>query len=110
MNDLPKYEVIVSEQARLMLFEHARFLAQVSVSSAEKLYDRFEERVDSLEIMPERCPTYYNPYIRSRKYRKLSIGYNVYIIFQIQGDKVFIELALDARAKNQRLYFTHGSL
>ena len=43
-----------------MLLEHARFLAQASITAAEKLFDQFEEKVITLEGMPERCPYYDN--------------------------------------------------
>ena len=103
MSERAKYDVVVSERARDMLFDHARFLAQVSVSTAEKLFDRFEERVESLEDMPERCSFYINPYIKTGKYRKLDFGNHLWIIFQIKGRKVLIDLVIDARAKNMDL-------
>ena len=55
MSNVPQYRVLVSGRARDMLFEHARFLAQVNIEAGEKLFDQFEERVSSLEEMPERC-------------------------------------------------------
>ena len=86
-----------------MLFEHARFLAQVSISAGEALFDMFEEKVISLEEMPERCAYYDNPYVQIGKYRKLSLGDYLLILFQISGSKVFIELIIDARAENKYL-------
>jgi len=86
-----------------MLFEHAKFLAQVSISAGEKLFDEFEEKVISLEDMPERCAYYDNPYIRPGKYRKLALGNYLLILFQIIGNTVYIDLIIDGRAENKNL-------
>ena len=86
-----------------MLFEHAVFLAQVNINAALNLFDQFEDRVTSLENLPERCPHYENPYIPSGKYRKLSLGSYLLILFQIVGETVHIELVVDARAENKIL-------
>ena len=75
-----------------MLYEHATFLAQVSMDAANELFDQFEEKVASLEQMPERCPRYDNPYIRTGKYRKLALGNYLLILFQITGNTVYIDL------------------
>ena len=98
-----KYHVLVSGKARDMLFEHARFLAQVSVPAAEKLFDQFEDRVSSLETMPERCAYYNNPFVKSRQYRKLSLGNNLLILFQVAENTVYIELIIDGRAEGKPL-------
>ena len=99
MSNMPKYNVLVSGRARDLLFEHARFLAQVSVQAAEKLFDQFEDRVSSLEEMPERCAFYDNPFVQPRKYRKLFLGNNLLILFQIIDSTVLIELVIDGRAE-----------
>ena len=101
MSETAKYHVLVSGRARNMLFEHARFLAQVSMKAAEELFDQFEEKVASLEEMPLRCALYDNPYIRSGKYRKLALGKHLLILFQVVGDTVYIELIIDARAESR---------
>jgi len=86
-----------------MLFEHARFLAQVSVQAAEKLFDQFEDRVSSLETIPERCAYYDNPFVQTRQDRKLSLGSNLLIIFQVTDNTVYIELIIDGRAEGKPL-------
>jgi hypothetical protein len=99
-----KYSVPVSPKAREMLFEHAIFLSQVSMNRAYELFDLFEERVASLEIMPERCPQYVNPYIHSGKYRKLALGNYLLILFQVTDNTVHIELVIDSRADNDGIF------
>ena len=103
MSERPQYQVLVSGRARDMLFEHAKFLAQVSINAGEKLFDEFEERVISLEDMPERCAYYDNPYVRPGKYRKLALGNHLLILFQIADNKVYIDLIIDGRAENNNL-------
>ena len=90
MSEDKKFIVLVSGRARSMLFEHARFLAQVSINAAEDLFDQFEEKVIALEDMPERCPYYDNPYVRSGKYRKLALGKYLLILFQVVNNEVYI--------------------
>jgi hypothetical protein len=103
MSEMPKYNVLVSGRARDMLFEHARFLAQVSISAGEALFDQLEEKVASLEIMPERCAYYDNPYIRPGKYRKPALGKYLLIIFQVVESTVYTDLIIDGRAENKGL-------
>ena len=105
MSDERKYTVLVSPKARDMLFEHASFLTQVSINSAYELFDLFEEKVDSLQIMPERCPLYTNPFIHNGRYRKLALGNYLLILFQVTNDLVHIELVIDARADYQNICF-----
>ena len=103
MSSVPAYRVLVSGRARDMLFEHAQFLAQVSIRAAEELFDQFEEKVSSLEEMPERCPLYDNPYIHPKRYRKLALGKNLLILFQVIDYIVYIDLIIDARAENKNI-------
>lgn len=87
-----------------MLFEHARFLAQVSIRAAEELFNLFEEKVSTLEEIPERCPYYDNKYIHQKRYRKLTLGNNLLILFQVVDFKVYVDLIIDARAENKYLW------
>ncbi len=50
------YTVKITETAWNMLVEHSRFLANVSVTAANRLIDTFIEMTGNLEIMPERNP------------------------------------------------------
>jgi plasmid stabilization system protein ParE len=102
MDKRRRYDVVVSEKARGMLFEHACFISRVSIEAAEELFDQFEKHVVSLEDMPERCPLYENPYIKPNKYRKLVLDKHYSIIFQVSGNTVFIELVLDTRADHKQ--------
>jgi len=100
MDEPLKYQILVSPKARDMFFEHLSFLAQVSPSAAEALLDEFEKRQSSLETFPERCPYYHNPYVQPRKYRRLALSNYLLILFQVEGNKVLMELIIDTRAEN----------
>jgi hypothetical protein len=100
MDEPLKYHVLVSPKARDMLLEHLGFLAQVSPSAAEALLDEFEKRQATLETFPERCPYYHSPYIQPGKYRRLAFSNYLLILFQIDGNKVLIDLIIDTRAEN----------
>ena len=103
MDEPREYHVLVSPKARDMLFEHLVFLAHVSPSAAEGLLDEFEEKQISLVTFPERCPYYHNPFVPAKKYRKLSLGNYLLILFQVEGSNVLIELIIDARAENMQI-------
>ena len=96
----PKYKVLVSAKAKDMLFEHARFLAQVNIKAGEELFEQFEEKIGSLEEMPEWCAPYENIYLPPGKYRKQGLGKHLFMVFQVLQDTVYIELILDARAEH----------
>ena len=110
MDEMAVYQVVVSDKARDMLFTHASFLAQVSVKAGDALFDEFEKIVSSLEAMPERCALYFNPYIQPGKYRRIALGKYLLVLFQIIGNKVHIELVIDARAENKNLSDTMDSI
>ena len=106
MSSASEYHVLVSGKARDMLFEHARFLAQVSVQAAEKLFDQFEDGVLSQEKMPECCTYYDNPFMLLRKHRKLSLGKCLLILFQMTDNTVYIDLVIDERTNSAPLVDT----
>ncbi|MGL6201027.1 MAG: type II toxin-antitoxin system RelE/ParE family toxin [Lachnospiraceae bacterium] len=92
-----KYQVIVSKQATQMLVSHVTFLAQVSSEAAENLIVSFEKAVNSLEIMPQRCPWFVAEYIPRNAYRFLMFDKRYMIIFQIKDDTVYADYVLDCR-------------
>lgn len=51
-----KYTVKITETAWDMLIVHARFLANVSISAANRMMDTFLEITDSFSTMPEQNP------------------------------------------------------
>ena len=101
MNDeLKEYKVAVHDDAAQMLYEHIRFLANVSIPAARKLRDTLYKAFSSLKTMPYRCPIY-----RTRKvsgtYRKLIVG-RYLVVFSVDEERntVNIQYVLDSRQDN----------
>jgi plasmid stabilization system protein ParE len=101
MNDEPKvYQVVVHDDPAQMLYNHVRFMANVSVPATRKLRTMLDEAFSSLATMPHRCPVY--PTRRtSGTYRQLIIG-RYQVIFSINEKKsmVNIQYILDTRQDN----------
>ena len=89
------YTVQITETAWQMLIEHARFLANVSVTAANRLIDTFVEKADSLTAAPERNPWLENEAISFQKYRKLIFEKHYLALYEIQGNIVYITAVVD---------------
>lgn len=92
-----KYKIIVSGKAKQMLTEHTAFLARVSVNAANNLISSFKEASSSLESMPQRCPWFNKEYLPQYQYRSMLFDKRYLIIFQIQGNTVYIDYVIDCR-------------
>lgn len=92
-----RYLVIVSDEAAQMLVSHARFLAQVNETAAQQLISEFGEKAKSLERFPERNPWLTGPLLPSGKYRKLLMAKRYLLIYQVKGDKVYVDAVVDCR-------------
>ena len=95
--EVKKYNVIIQDRAVEMLVHHARFLAQASEAAADRLTEEFVKKAKTLEIMPERCPWLFSPYIPAHKYRKIIFEKHYMLIFQVIGDIVYIDAMIDCR-------------
>jgi len=67
------YLIVVSDDAKTMLTEHAAFLANVSISAAEKLIDTIESAFISLSQYPYRCAVYDLRRVKG-SYRRMVVG------------------------------------
>jgi len=92
-----KYIVIISERASEMLVSHTRFLAQVSEQAAQNLIEEFKVSAKSLEDLPERNPRFDVPDMPINKYRKLLLGKQYLLIYQIKGNVVYVDYIVDCR-------------
>lgn len=92
-----KYKVIVSEQAKQTLVNHAAFLAQASPDAAERLVVFFEKAANSLDTMPQRCPWLIGEYIPRNTYRFLVFEKRYLLIFHIRDDIVYADYVVDCR-------------
>lgn len=96
-NAAKKYQVIISERAGEMLVQHVRFLAQVSISAADKLRIDVIEAAKSLQEFPERGFWLIDPALPANKYRKLLVDKRYLLIYKIQGGIVYIDYLVDCR-------------
>ena len=92
-----EYTVIIQEPATDMLLSHTRFLAQVSENAANRLVEAFVDKAKTLGYIPERCPWLAGDAIPQRKYRKLIFEKHYMLIFQIIGDRVYVDAMVDCR-------------
>lgn len=97
MEQINKYNVIISERANEMLVSHAIFVAQINVSAALHLTSEFEKTANSLEFMPERCPYLKAEYLPKNTYRFIAFEKYYLLIYQIVEDNVFVDYVVDYR-------------
>jgi hypothetical protein len=91
------YNVIISDRASEMLVSHIRFLAQVSIKSANELRMEIISSANSLQKMPERYSYIDDPELPQNKYRKAIVSKRYLLIYQIKDNKVYIDYILDCR-------------
>ena len=91
------YNVIIDPAANDRMSEHLEFLAQVNENTASRLLNEMLKDIHSLETQPFRCPVFDRPYLPVGKYRYLISGKRYRIIFQIEGDFIFVDDIQDCR-------------
>jgi len=100
--DEKNYNIIVSPSANDRMSEHLEFLARVSENAATKLLNQLLKDIRSLEVMPQRCPFFNRPYLPAGKYRYLLSAKRYRIIFQIDGDFVYVDDIQDCRQSDDK--------
>lgn len=91
------YEVIVSDAALSMLDNHAAFLARVNAKAAAKLIDEVLNDMESLSENPQRFPSYENQFLSENRYRKMLSAKRYLILYEIDGESVFVDYIVDCR-------------
>ena len=94
-----KFQVIVSKRAAQQLIEHAVFMARL----ARQLAADFRKAADSLQSFPYRNPILRSSVFVTEKYRKMVFGKWYLLIYQIKGERVFVEYVIDGRQDYQWL-------
>ena len=94
------YQVIVDPAANDRMYEHFEFMARVSEAAAYKLLDGLLTSIRSLENMPQRNPVYTRPYLASDKYRYMISCGRYRIVYQIEGNTVFVDDIQDCRQQD----------
>jgi hypothetical protein len=96
------HEVVIHPNANDRMFEHFRFLAQVSVHGAEHLLDELIRDIQSLEFMPERYPWFERDYLPKKKYRYTLSAKRYRIVYQVIESIVFVEDIQDCRQDDDK--------
>ena len=96
------YQVVVDPAANDRMYEHFEFMARVSETAAEKLLDGLLASIRSLENMPQRNPVYARPYLPSGKYRYLISCDRYRIVYQIEGNSVYVDDIQDCRQSEEQ--------
>jgi hypothetical protein len=91
------YTVKITETAWDMLVVHARFLANVSVTAANRLIDSFTEMTGDLAVMPDRNPWLEHEAIPFQKCRKMLFEKYYLALYEVRGSTVYITAVVDCR-------------
>ena len=91
------YNVYVDPAAYGKMYAHIRFLAQVSVPAAERLYDALNQAIKALKENPESCPSYtpQKPITATLRYKLCAKRYR--IVFETVGNAVYVYDIQDCR-------------
>ena len=102
MTQEKRYSVSVDIAANDRMYDHVRFLAQVSIPAAERLYTALEEAIADLESNPERCPMYaaQSHIDVELRYKLCSKRYR--IVFEISGYNVYVYDIQDCRQDSDK--------
>ena len=96
------YHVIVDPAANDRMSAHFEFLARISKNAANRLLDGLLSDIRSLESLPQRNPIYERPYLPKGKYRYKVSCARYRIVYQIDGDHVFIDDIQDCRQADDK--------
>jgi len=91
------YEIIIDPAANDRMYEHLEFLARVSADAANRLLESLLADIRSLKKLPFRNPAYNRPYLPVGKYRQMISGKRYRVVYQIDGDFVFVDDIQDCR-------------
>jgi len=103
MDNIDKeYHVYIDPSANDRMADHMEFLARASENAANRLLDDFMANIRSLKKMPFRNPVYNRPYLPADKYRFLAVNKRYRIVYQIDGDTVFVDDIQDFRQNDDK--------
>jgi hypothetical protein len=92
-----KYNVKVDYGANDRMYDHIRFLTNVSIEAADNLYDSLVESINELETNPGICPLYTSWYRTDIKLHYKMCGKRYRIVFEIIVNEVYVYDIQDCR-------------
>lgn len=90
------YKIFISKRARKAINSHVRFLARVNINASQKLFNKFLEKISSLDFMPNRGQIIK---IFNKNLRKLVINKKIIILYSILEKEIHIYSVIDTRRK-----------
>ena len=96
------FQIAVAPTANDRMYEHFEFLARVSADAANRLLEVLLADIRLLKTLPFRNPPYNRPYLPNGKYRYMISGKRYRVIYQIDGDFVFIDDIQDCRQDDDK--------
>ncbi len=96
------YSVIVDPAVNDRMYEHFEFLSRISSDAANRLVDILLEDILTLMTHPFRNPPYNRPYLPMGKYRYKIFEKRYRIVYQIEGDFVYVDDIQDCRQNNDK--------
>ena len=101
-NEEKIYRVIVDTAVNDRMYEHFEFLARVSTDAANRLLDSLVADIYSLERLLFRNPVFSRPYLPLGKYRYMISNERYRIVYQIDGDFIFVDDIQDCRQDDSK--------
>ena len=102
------YKIVIDPAVNDRMYEHFEFLARVSADAANRLLESLLADIRLLKTMPFRNPSYNRPYLPVGKYRYMISSKRYRIIYQVDGNFVFVDDIQDCRQdeNKSRLYLS----
>jgi len=95
---MPKrFKVILSHEAELMLVEHMRFLANVSVPASKRFLASFKEAKKSLSAFPLSGPYEDEDLLPPETYRRYLFYGRYKILYEVGKNEIYIDAIVDCR-------------
>ena len=101
-DNIKEHYISIDNGANDRMAEHMEFLARVSEEAANRLLEDMMESVRSLKKFPYRNPFYNRPYLPKDKYRFMVFGKRHRLVYQIEGDSVYIDDIQDTRQNDDK--------
>jgi len=103
-----KYNVSVDAVVNDRMLDHVRFLAQVNIPAAERLYDEMAKAITELEENPKSCPKYFSagqyaltsPTEAELRYKLCGKRYR--IVFEVDNNNVYVYDIQDCRQDSDK--------
>ena len=88
---MQKFNVVISDEASEDLFGIVDYLNNFSSAIGEKYYNEIDKKINSLEIMPKRCPLVYDEVLRAKGYRWLPVrNYTIFFVVDEYNNIVIV--------------------